>query len=294
MIPDADETSGVDESVTIAGEQLQSTESDWRESLPEDFRDAGVLKKYATKDDAVKALVEVQPLIGAEKVPVLGKDPSPEVLKNYREKMGVPEDPKGYDIPHEGLPEGFQVHQGLIEKMNEVAHQNNIPASAMANMSKGFILAQQEILAEIDAKEEQVIQQGQEGLKEEWGSAYEQNVRFASDGFNAYDDGDQALHELLMQKKIDRHPLILKLFSKIGRDLSEDKFHGKGTSQELVPSVAEAKAKINALRMDKDFMSAYTDKRNPGHAAAIEKMNQLASMAYPGDQPDLDQQKISV
>ncbi|MGE4553692.1 MAG: hypothetical protein AB7D57_11305 [Desulfovibrionaceae bacterium] len=116
---------------------------DWRATLPEDWtvvvtdpegreveiplREHPALAKYASKDEAVKALVHAQRLIGRRPegaVEVPGQGDGPERWGSFWAALGRPDDPSGYELPELDLPEGFEVsddmRQGFLGRAFEL------------------------------------------------------------------------------------------------------------------------------------------------------------------------------
>ena len=80
---------------------------------------------------------------------------------------------------------------------------------------------------------------------------------------------------------LGNHPEMLRAFSKVGEMMGEDSLvvgTGLGSSQ-LSPQ--QAQEEIQALYRDKDFSTSYRDNRDPGHSAAMKKMDKLYQSAYP-------------
>lgn len=119
---------------------------DWRATLPEDWtvnhrgadgndreiplRDHPALGKYASKDEAVKALVHAQKFIGMSpedmergylKKP--GENASEEERNRFLEGLGRPKEPGDYELPEVEYPEGFEVDGEFQEAFLKKAHE---------------------------------------------------------------------------------------------------------------------------------------------------------------------------
>ena len=92
---------------------------------------------------------------------------------------------------------------------------------------------------------------------------------------------------MAMARKMDEtglgnHPELVKAFAKIGATMGEDRLIvGSGLGQSRI-SPHDAKDQIQSLYQDKDFSKAYRDNKEPGHKAAMDKMDKLFRTAYPG------------
>ena len=127
-----------------------AAQQDWRETLPEDWtapgRDAAgneaqiplrkhpALAKYATKDEAIKALVHAQRLLGKKAEPgsllAMGLCP---------EGQACPESPDGYTLPELDMPEEFSVNDALRAAFLEKAHELALTDAQVAGLYTWFM-----------------------------------------------------------------------------------------------------------------------------------------------------------
>ena len=109
--------------------------SDWRATLPEDWkalartdqgemeirlRDHPLLAKYGSKDEAVKALVHAQRLIGDDS----GRPPA---------------SPDAYELPEMELPEGFPLDEALQSEYLQRAHELGLSPAQAAGLYSWFV-----------------------------------------------------------------------------------------------------------------------------------------------------------
>ena len=130
----------------------------WQRTLPEDWtvmqagedgveteiplRDHPALAKYATKDEAVKALVHAQRMLGKSPegyVRVPGEDEGPEELAAFYAALGRPEVADGYELPHMDLPDGFEVREEVIGGLREKAHELGLTPGQVAGLYEWFM-----------------------------------------------------------------------------------------------------------------------------------------------------------
>jgi hypothetical protein len=133
---------------------------DWRASLPEDWtapgRDASgneaqiplrthpALAKYASKDEAIKALVHAQRLLGKKGEP--GPAPAEGSLLAQGLPQGLgPEDhvypasPADYQLPDLELPEDFSIDEALRAAFLEKAHELGLTDAQVAGLYAWFM-----------------------------------------------------------------------------------------------------------------------------------------------------------
>ena len=130
----------------------------WQMTLPEEWtvrqvgedgteteiplRDHPALSKYATKDEAVKALVHAQRMLGKTPegyVRVPGKQDSPEDMAAFYKALGRPEQPDGYALPDLDLPDGFELREDLIGGLRAKAFELGLTPNQVAGLYQWFL-----------------------------------------------------------------------------------------------------------------------------------------------------------
>lgn len=131
---------------------------DWRRTLPGDWtapwrgedgrerevplREHPALAKYGSKDEAVKALVHAQKLLGrkAPDGPVLPGPGAPdEDWGRVYAALGRPEGPEGYELPDMDLEEGFELNRDLLDEFKAKAHELGLSAGQAAGLYSWFL-----------------------------------------------------------------------------------------------------------------------------------------------------------
>ena len=137
---------------------MQMPQQNWRETLPEEWmvtmrnedgseqavplREHPSLRKYASKDEAVKALVHAQKLLGRRPegyVRVPGSDAGEEELAEYRAALGLPESPDGYDLPELELPEDFEIKEEISQAFLEKAYELGLTPGQVQGLYQWFL-----------------------------------------------------------------------------------------------------------------------------------------------------------
>ena len=131
------------------------------------------LDRYNSLADFGKAHANLLQRLSAgdfsEKLP---KDATPEQVKEWREKNGIPEKPEGYK---EFLPEGLVLGEQDENILNGVlfsAHEANIPPEAMKAVLDGYNNARQAETDRIMENDANIAKEVSDQLKQEWGENY--------------------------------------------------------------------------------------------------------------------------
>ncbi|WFS62691.1 hypothetical protein LF599_00615 [Pseudodesulfovibrio thermohalotolerans] len=130
----------------------------WQMTLPEEWtvhqmgedgvetdiplRDHPALAKYATKDEAVKALVHAQRMLGKTPegyVRVPGEEDSPEDRAAFYGALGRPDKPDGYELPDMELPDGFELRKDLVGGLREKAFELGLTPGQVTGLYQWFL-----------------------------------------------------------------------------------------------------------------------------------------------------------
>lgn len=257
--------------------------TDWTAALDPDLRGLVQTKGWKGPADAIKSYTNLEKTLGADKIPIPGKDAKPEDWDTVYNKLGRPESADKYDLgdfkPPEGLPWSADVQSAMLKEMH---------AAGLSNKQARHILAKYAEMqgaqwTEINGKLAQSVEAATVALKKEWGSAYDAKVDVANRAFK-FAAGDQL--EAFRQIKLadgtylGDNPIVVRAFAKLGEAMGEDTLKGQGGRRmSLTPE--EAKAEIARMEGDKETAAKMADKNHPEYAALNAKRNALYNAAYP-------------
>jgi len=228
---------------------------------------------------AVESNYNLEKLIGFEKAGrtiVLPKeDATPEERAQFFQKIGAPADVSGYKTPES------MATDPMVAAFREQALKTNMLPQQFEETLSWY---QQQQAATQKAEFEARAAAGEKAigdLRGEWGAAYDQNIELAKRAANQFLPAKSADERKAMMGVIEAAvgtEAMLRFFSKIGEGLGEDRMHtdgDPGTGDVMTPAVA--KAKIEALKNDKEWAAAYVK----GDAGKREEMSRLHKFAYP-------------
>lgn len=214
-----------------------------------------------------KSYVHAQKMVGKDKVVVPDANSSEEDWAAFYRKAGLPESIDTYEL---SAPEGLYSDEQAAA-IKQLAFENNIMPSQMAKIleaQKGFLDERTTTEAEQD---QELVEQALAELKEEWGEeGYNANVakaqtvieEFAPEGFTEY----------LEETGLGDDPMMIKLLSKIGENLTEDTFQADSVAH-LGVSKEDAESEIASI-LGNDA-SPYWNSNHANHERAVKRMAKL-------------------
>lgn len=254
---------------TFLGSEGGSDNLDWKSTLPEDLRDNPTLSNFKDVASLAKTVVHQQQQMGS-------RIPMPKTEEEFSElytKLGRPAEASEYQY---NVPDGMDEYFGeqALGEFGQVAHKiglNQQQVDALIEYQAGAIGSE---LENEPAFLAQQMQQTQEQLKSEWGLDYDKNVRAARRALEVY--GDPEIAEL-MNTSAGNHPAVVKLFARLGAEITEDMAQNTQRSNVAV-SPLDARAEIDATMANPNH--PYFNDKSPDHRTAIERMRQLHEKVY--------------
>jgi hypothetical protein len=257
----------------------------WRESLSPGLRNNPTLEQIPDLETLAKNHINVQKLIGAEKIQRPQEDWTPEQFDEFYTKMGRPTDAADYDLSNVEVPEGYPVDEGFQSTMIEKLHARGASQEMVAGILKDYYEITGGQIEQSTGDLQRTRESGMQDLRNEWGKSYDGNVDLAVRAFHAgAGEGFEQVADLRLADggKLGDHPAIIKAFATLGGKMNEHGLVG-GVASNYAMSPQQAGNERNKLMADQDFLAAYTDGTHLEHDAAVKRMNDL-TIAEVGDE----------
>lgn len=246
----------------------------WRLDLPSELQEDATLRKFNDIPSLAAAYINAQKLIGSDKIHIPGKHASEADWANVYKKLGLPEKMEEYGI---NFKDGVTIDQEFTSAFKETAFKLGIlpkQAQALADwFSDVNTTAETKYLEDIKGSQGKAL----EGLKQEWGNAYDANLSRAQQVIKNF--GDQDLLKHLEDTGLGNDTKLIKFLAGIGGKLYKEAPIVPGeVGGNSVQSPAEAKKTLDSIMANSNH--PYFLKDHPGHKTAVKEVSELFSNMY--------------
>ena len=164
----------------------ESAPEDWRNQIVDSFDDLdqadkdkklAFLNRFSDIKSMSKSLFEANDKIRSGQIETgLPENATDEQLSEYREANGIPDSAEGYaEFLDEGLVLG-EVDERIMRDVYKVAHDNNVSADTINQLTGAMMNARQREQDALVAKDGVDQQQAERITKDLWGGDYETNI----------------------------------------------------------------------------------------------------------------------
>jgi hypothetical protein len=254
----------------------QPTESNWKDSISEEYRKDPNIEKFTEADALAKSYINAVKMIGQDKISVPNKNSTEEAWEEAYAKLGRPETPDQYNLDIKS--DVVQMDDSAIKSFAEQSHKlglNNKQAEGILEFYKNNMegIAQQ---SKIDTETAQA--QAEQELRQEWGRDFDAKVKQAGAIAKANINPEILDMTLSNGTRLGDHPEIIKGFAKIASMMSEDKM--VTTESESVDSVSDIETEISSIT--NDMNGPYWNKSHPDHDKVVQQVYTLREMLTNG------------
>ena len=246
----------------------QPKEIDFKTLIPEAYKEEKSLQNFSNMDDFVKSYLHSQKLVGSEKINVPNKYATDEDWKEVYKKLGTPDNAEAYKYD---LPEGHKVDDDTLKSFSAEA----VKLGLLPRQAQGIMKYYNDVINKGSDEQQAQMKIAQEEsvkeLRKEYGATFDRQIQSAKNLAHSTLGKDFINNTILQDgSRLGDNPQVIKAFVSLANKLSEDTM----VKGDQVPylTVPEINKQIAALQQPG---SAYWDKRNPGHADAVEEVAAL-------------------
>lgn len=226
-------------------------------------------------EDLGRSYLNLEKLLGREKVPVPVDDSDDEGWNRWYAAMGRPEAPDKYEFQRPDLPQDLSYDEDMEKEFREWAHKNGLNKRQAKNFYDGFVKRQVERHAAWSNDQKQSRAKIESDMRREYGQQYDGAVGNAKSAVQKYADPD--FRAWLDETGLGNDPRLIRVFARIGKEM-QGETRLKGTpAQESTP--ADLDTAIANFR--EKYKDALWDKDHPNHDMRNKELRKLYETRFP-------------
>ena len=266
--PIVETTTDQSQTSVLSGEQ--TTQNNFQDLIPEEYKGEKSLSNFKDMNDFVKSYLSAQKIVGADKIPVPNKFATDEDWKAVFNKLGAPEKPEDYKY---SFKEG-ELDKDLVASFNVEAHRLGLLPQQAESLIKYYNDFAEGNFIQAEEKATETRLNTENELKKEFGPQYakrlDQAKRLASSTL-----GNEFLENTFLQdgSRLGDNLNVVKAFSNLAEKLSEDEVI-KGDSSAYM-TANEIEKEITSLTEEG---SPYWNKTHPNHQKAVQEVFKLREL----------------
>ena len=270
--PIANTTTDQSQTSVLSGEQ--TTQTNFQDLIPDEYRSEKSLENFKDMGDFVKSYLSAQKIVGADKIPVPNKFATEDDWKAVFNKLGAPEKPEDYKY---SFKEG-EVDKELISSFNQEAHKLGLLPQQAESLIKYYNEITQGQTAQLEERAAETRMNTENELKREFGPQYakrlDQAKRLASSTL-----GNEFLENTYLQdgSRLGDNVSVVKAFSQLADKLSEDEVVKGDTSGYM--TAKDIEKEIASLQEEG---SPFWNKSHPNHERAVQEVFKLRELLHNG------------
>ena len=248
----------------------QNTETNFKDLIPESFREEKSLNNFNNMEDFVKSYLHAQKLVGADKIPVPNKHATDEDWNEVFKRLGAPDTPDGYKYNFKDQ----EVDENSVKAFNETAHRLGLLPKQAEGLIKFYNELNQNQSQSLEEQASQAQMVTEAELKKEFGPQYAKRLDQAKKlAVNSL--GEDFLNDTILKdgSRLGDNLKVIKAFSELADKLSEDPIIQGDGSQYM--TAKDIEKEITELTQEG---SAYWNKTHPNHRKSVEEVLKLREM----------------
>jgi len=207
----------------------------WMEQLPDNLKSDEGLTKFQTVGDLGKSYKELEGRLG-KSITIPDDKASEEDRAKYRKALGVPDKPEDYKLDKVEFPKGIEPDEKRTQVILAIAHKHNVPQAAINEIFKTYMTAFAKDIVEAQKIVKITREEAHSQLRNELKGGYDAAMTMKDRAFkHLAGQGEEgvALAKLLDDSGVGNHPLFVKMFSRIGKEIGDHAFvdGGHGTPE---------------------------------------------------------------
>ncbi len=232
---------------------------DWRQQYAgQDVKRLKELERYASPKAALDGLFAAKQRIQeGSLIPALKKDASPDEVKAYRDSLGVPEKPEGYEIKLSGDRTIDADDKPLVDKLVAKLHGLHARPEIVNATVDAFLDIEESLLGEQEQSDTAALKATEDELRMEWGGDYRRNVAMIN---GLLDSAPTGVKDALLSARdsegitLLNNPSIMRWLADVTRQVNPTATVVPGSNN---PQAAISDELTNLKKMMGDYNSEY-------------------------------------
>jgi hypothetical protein len=276
---DGDSDDGDDDSSDHKESIYGPLEVKWPEGTPDELKNIPTLKPFVNKEGEVnvanllKSYVDTKKSFG-NKIAIPSEHATDDEWADFYEKVaGHPKEIDKYEVTR---PEESKISPEFFESIKAKLHASKVPAAQANEFFKSLEEESVKFQSDMDAGMKKKMDEEVQGLKKEWGAAFDQNAKAASSVVIEYGDDEfkQYAKDSGLTSDVKFTKFLLSISNELNSEAPDRGTKGNNNAGFLTPG--DAVVKINEMRGDAKH--PFNDKNHPSHNDAVEEMKKLYEM----------------
>lgn len=277
-----------DEGAGGGEEHAQDNAPEFREMLPEEYREDPALQDIKDIEGLTKGYLHGQKMIGKlggadpdRLIVKPGKDATPEEMEAYYNQIGRPESAEEYELPEPSEDANWTPDEKLTGGFREAAHKAGLTPEQTKALYEWYGETAEEMVSGLTGNAQKEYEESEKAMKEHFGEKeYEARMKRAVSVAKKL--GGEDIGEWIDRSGAGNQLAFVKMLDKVADMMSEDDLGGEGGNSQFGMTPAQAKAELHELGLDKEFQNALFDRDHPEHKNAVDRRSKLFKAAYPG------------
>lgn len=255
----------------------------WKKGLPADYVNSPTMQKFS--DDAaglakaVESHLNLERLLGHTKVPLPKDENDAAGIAAFNKALGVPDTADGYQLKDATIPEGMKGITFDKKIFAETVHKFGLTPKQAAGLWEAYTQLSVGVYNKYVTDNENKLAELVNGLRQEWGDAYDAKVELGQIVINKFSD-NQEMNDFITASLL-KHPSGVKFLAKIGSQFAENQI-GEFKYRGFTFTPEEAQAELSKIRNDPNHPYLNPKATQEEHDAAVEYVNKLEAIVYKG------------
>jgi len=255
----------------------------WKKGLPADYVNSPTMQKFTDDPDgllkAIESHLNLEKLLGHTKVPLPKDENDLAGIAIFNKALGVPDKPEGYNLKDPTIPESMKALTFDKKIFQETIHKFGLTPKQAAGLWQAYTEMSMGAYNKYVTDNNNQLAQLVNGLRQEWGDAYDTNVELGQAVINKFSN-DQDMNDWITAT-ILKDPRGAKFLAKIGGQFAENRI-GEFKYQRFALTPEQAQQEIDKIMNDPNHPYLNPKATNEEHDRAVQYVNTLQSVVNKG------------